>query len=69
MYYQNVSVAIDKTSLQKHYFDHDILKTLEEQKGVPPTGLHLSAAFDTVDHRILIMVLENKDGISGQEME
>ena len=29
---------------------HDILKAFEEQKGVPLTGLDLSAAFDTVDH-------------------
>ena len=34
---------------------HDILKALKEQKGVLLTGLDLSAAFDTVDHVILIM--------------
>ena len=54
-------------SLQKNFstetilvkIHHDILKALEEQKGVLLTGLDLSAAFDTVDHDILIMVLEN----------
>ena len=48
---------------------HDILKAFEEQKGVLLTGLNLSAAFDTVDHTILITVLENKYGISGLALE
>ena len=44
---------------------HDILKAFKEQKGLLLTGLDLSAAFDTVDHSILIMVLKNKYGIGG----
>ena len=44
---------------------HDILKAFKEQKGVLLTGLDLSAAFDTVGHNILIMVLKNKYGIGG----
>ena len=29
----------------------------------------MSATFDTVDHNILIMILESKYGISGQALE
>ena len=47
----------------------DILKAFEEQKGVLLTGLYLSAAFDTVDHDILIVVLENMYGIGGLALE
>ena len=65
-------------SLQKKNFStetvlvkihHDILKAFEEQKGVLLTGLDLSAAFDTVDHDILIMVLANMYGIGGLALE
>ena len=48
---------------------HDILKAFEEQKGVLLTGLDLSVAFDTMDHDILIMVLENMFGIGGLALE
>ena len=48
---------------------HDILKAFEEQKGVLLIGLDLSAAFDTVDHNILIKVLKNMFGICGQALE
>ena len=44
---------------------HDILKAFEEHKGVLLIALDLSAALDTVDHNILIMVLANMYGISG----
>ena len=48
---------------------HDILKAFEEQKGVLLTGLDLSAAFETVDNNILIIVLENIYGIGGLALE
>ena len=55
-----------KTVLKIH---HDILKAFEEQKGILLTGLDLSAAFDTVGHNILIMVLKNKYGIGRMALE
>ena len=43
----------------------DILKAFEEQRGVLLMELDLSAAFDTVNHHILIMTLKNMYGIGG----
>ena len=48
---------------------HDILKAFEEQKGTLLIGLDYSAAFDTVDHNILLMVLANMYVIGGLALE
>ena len=48
---------------------HAILKAFEEQKGILLTGLDLSAALDTVDYSILVMVVENNNGISRLALE
>ena len=48
---------------------HDILKAFEEWKRVLLTGLDLSAAFDTMDHDILIIVLANMYSIDGLALE
>ena len=63
-YRKNVST---ETVLVKIH--HDILKAFEEQKRVLLTGLDLSAAFGTVDHEILIMVLANMYGIGRLALE
>ena len=63
---QKKNVSTETVLVKIH---HDILKAFEEQKGVLLTGLDLSAAIDTLDHDILIMVLANMHGIGGLARE
>ena len=44
---------------------NDIQKMLNENKAVVLVQLDLSAAFDTVDHEVLLQLLKNKYGING----
>ena len=48
---------------------NDIQKMLHAKKMVLLVKLDLSAAFDTVDHAVLIQLLENKFGISGSVLK
>ena len=45
---------------------NDILSALDDNKTVLLVSLDVSAAFDTLDHSILLGLLENRLGISGQ---
>ena len=47
---------------------NDILWSMESKKITSLTYIDLSAAFDTVDHGILLNVLQNKFGISGKAL-
>ena len=47
---------------------NDILWSMESKKITSLTCIDLSAAFDTVDHGILLNVLQNKFGISGNAL-
>ena len=44
---------------------NDILRSIDDGKGVLLLTLDLSAAFDTVDHRILLQRLHDRFGIQG----
>ena len=51
-----------ETALVK--LQNDILRSIEKQRTTSIIAIDLSAAFDTVDHNILLDVLNNKFGIS-----
>ena len=44
---------------------NDILRSIDDGKGALLLTLDLSAAFDTVDHRILLQRLHDRFGIQG----
>ena len=49
--------------------NNDIFTSLDEQKSVLLVALDLSAAFDTVDHSILLQRLEKRIGVKGTCLE
>ena len=48
---------------------NDILWAMENQRITSLTAIDLSAAFDTVDHTILLAILSNKFGITGKALK
>ena len=72
VYYLNTSLHTEnitavKTSLVK--LVNDILWNMEKQLVTPIVILDLSAAFDTVDHDLLLGVLATRFGIQGKALE
>ena len=66
-------VPVYQSAYRKHYstetalvkLHHDILKEMERGRSTAFVGLDLSAAFDTVDHSVMMSVLSHRFGISG----
>ena len=58
--------STESTLLKVH---NDILKAVDNQQTVVLLLLDLSAAFDTVDHGILIHCLESRFGIKGKALQ
>lgn len=48
---------------------NDILMAMENQQCIALAALDLSAAFDTVDHQVLLHILEKRMGITGQALQ
>ena len=60
---QAVTQHSTETALIK--IQHDILVSLDNSKGVLLILLDISAAFDTIDHNILLTRLESRIGVTG----
>ena len=56
-----------ETSLLK--LTNDILWSMEDQNITAVLALDISAAFDTIDHDILLQVLKNQYGINGKALD
>ena len=56
-----------ETSLLK--LTNDVLWSMEDQNITAVLALNLSAAFDMVDHDILLQVLKNQYGIDGKALD
>ena len=62
---QSAYTAFHKTETALFTIQNDILRSIDDKKIVLLLMLDLSAAFDTVDHAILLSRLESRFGITG----
>ena len=61
--YQSAYKALHSTETALTRVHNDIMKAVDSQGGAILVLLDLSAAFDTIDHSLLLDILENKMGI------
>ena len=62
---QSAYKKLHSTETALLYIQNDILRSIDDKSAVVLILLDLSAAFDTVDHKILLRRLETRIGISG----
>ena len=63
--FQSVSRVGHSTDIEILLLHNDVMCSLDARRDAIPIMLHLSAAFDTIDHDILLHRIHTKFGVNG----